>query len=144
VRRVLLDENLPRKLRRELVASVVRTVQEEGWTSFSNGELLGRAQTNFDVFLTPDRRLQFQQNLSRFDIGVVVILTVSLRFRDIRTVSESIRASIAVVSPGELIQRCRGHDGADRLSVPLGGARKQRHESYARVQRRAERSRPHR
>jgi hypothetical protein len=85
LRQVLLDENLPRKLGRELSDFSVRTVQEEGWTSFSNGELLGRAQTNFDVLLTADRRLQFQQNLARFDIGVVVILTRSLRFREIRT-----------------------------------------------------------
>jgi hypothetical protein len=79
-------------------------VKEEGWASFSNGELLGRAQTKFDVLLTADRRLQFQQNLSRFGIGVVVVLTVSLRFRDIRAASESIRAAIAIVSPGELIE----------------------------------------
>ena len=85
MRRVLLDENLPRKLRRELLDFIVRTVQEQGWTSYANGELLGRAQENFDVLLTADRRLQFQQNLARFDIGVVVILTGSLRFRIIQS-----------------------------------------------------------
>jgi hypothetical protein len=104
VRHVLLDENLPRKLRRELPECLVHTVQEEGWTSFANGELLGRAQAHFDVLLTADRRLQFQQNLSRFNIGIVVILTPSLRFRQIRTAIEAIRSAVATVSPGELIQ----------------------------------------
>jgi hypothetical protein len=104
LRHVLLDENLPRKLRRELPECSVRTVQDEGWTSFANGELLGRAQSKFDVLLTADRRLQFQQNLARFDIGVVVILTPSLRFREIRTAIEAIRSAVATVSPGELIQ----------------------------------------
>ena len=104
MRRVLLDENLPRKLWRELPECFVRTVQEEGWTSFANGELLGRAQANFDVLLTADRRLQFQQNLALFDIGVVVILTPSLRFREIRTAIKAIRSAVAIVSPGELIQ----------------------------------------
>ncbi len=104
MRRVLLDENLPRKLRRELPECLVRTVQEEGWTSFSNGELLGRAQTDFDVLLTADRRLQFQQNLVRFNIGIVVVLTPSLRFREIRTAIEAVRSAVATVSPGELIQ----------------------------------------
>ncbi len=82
MRHVLLDENLPRKLRRELPECLVRTVQETGWTSFANGELLVRAQAEFDVLLTADRRLQFQQNPARFDIGIVVILTPSLRFRN--------------------------------------------------------------
>jgi hypothetical protein len=104
LRHVLLDENLPRKLRRELPECSVRTVQDEGWTSFANGELLGRAQSKFDVLLTADRRLQFQQNLARFDIGVVVILTPSLRFREIRTAIVAIRSAVATVSPGELIQ----------------------------------------
>jgi Domain of unknown function (DUF5615) len=104
LKRVLLDENLPRKLRRELSEFNVRTVQEEGWTSFANGELLSRAQHEFDVLLTADRRLQFQQNLTRFDIGVVVILTVSLRFRTIRTAIEPIRAALATVKSGELIE----------------------------------------
>jgi hypothetical protein len=104
LRRVLLDENLPRKLRRELPECFVRTVQEKGWTSLANGDLLGRAQAKFDVLLTADRRLQFQQNLARFAIGVVVILTPSLRFREIRTAVETIRSAVATVSPGELIQ----------------------------------------
>jgi predicted nuclease of predicted toxin-antitoxin system len=54
LKRVLLDENLPRKLRRDLPEFFVRTVQEEGWTSFTNGELLGRADQKFDVLLTGD------------------------------------------------------------------------------------------
>ena len=101
---MLLDENLPRKLRRDLTEFSVRTVQEEGWTSYANGELLGRAQSQFDVLLTADRRLQFQQNLARFNIGVVVILTVSLRYRTIRVAMEPIRAALAAVKPGELLQ----------------------------------------
>jgi len=103
VRRVLLDENLPRKLRRELPALTVRTVQEEGWTSFRNGELLSRAQSSFEVLLTADRRLQFQQNISRFDIGVVVIVTMNLRFRTILTAIEKIRSALEEVRAGEVI-----------------------------------------
>jgi hypothetical protein len=48
--------------------------------------------------------LQFQQNLARFDIGIVVIQTTSLRFREIRTAIEAIRSAIDAVLPGELIQ----------------------------------------
>lgn len=103
MRRVLLDENLPRKLRRDLPEFAVRTVQEEDWTSFSNGELLMRAQERFDVLLTADRRLQFQQNMGRFTIGVVVILTVSLRYRTIAAAIHRIREALAAVKPGEVL-----------------------------------------
>ena len=103
MRRVLLDENLPRKLRRDLGNFSVRTVQEENWTSFTNGELLVRAQDRFDVLLTADRRLQFQQNLAGFNIVVVVILTVSLQHRHIQRSIEAIRAALAAVGPGELL-----------------------------------------
>ena len=103
MKRVLLDENLPRKLRRDLAEFTVRTVQEEHWTSFSNGELLTRAQERFDVLLTADRRLQFQQNLGRFTIAVVVIVTVSLRYRTIAAAVESIRQALAAAQPGEVL-----------------------------------------
>lgn len=63
--RVLLDEQLPRHLARELTGHTVRTVQQEGWAGFKNGELLQRAADGgFDVFLTADQNLQFQQNLA--------------------------------------------------------------------------------
>ena len=104
MRRVLLDENLPRKLRRDLGEFSVRTVQEENWTSYANGELLVRAQDKFDILLTADRRLQFQQNLARFDIGVVVILTLNLRYRTIKVAIEPIRDALATVKPRELVQ----------------------------------------
>jgi len=103
LKRVLLDENLPRKLRRDLTEFSVRTVQEENWTSYANGQLLGRAQDRFDVLLTADRRLQYQQNLTRFNIGVVVILTVTLRYRTIRTAIAPIRTALASVKAGELL-----------------------------------------
>lgn len=104
MKRVLLDENLPRKLRRELPTFAVRTVQEEGWTSFSNGELLRRAEQAFDVLLTADRRLEFQQHVSQFEIGIVVILTRDLRFRTIGVAMELIREALAAVSYGEVIR----------------------------------------
>ncbi len=64
--RVLLDEQLPRHLARELRGHDVSTVQQEGWAGLKNGELLRRAaDAVFDVFVTADRNLEFQQNLSQ-------------------------------------------------------------------------------
>ena len=63
--RVLLDEQLPRQLAHELLGHEARTVQQERWAGLGNGELLRRATgAGFEVFLTADQNLQFQQNLA--------------------------------------------------------------------------------
>jgi len=63
--RVLLDEQLPRRLARELTGHQVRTVHQQGWAGLKNGELLRRAaREGFEVFVTADQNLEFQQNLS--------------------------------------------------------------------------------
>jgi predicted nuclease of predicted toxin-antitoxin system len=82
--RVLLDECLPRRLKRELAGHETRTAPEMGWASKRNGELLALAVRQFDVFLTADRNLSYQQDLSSFDIAVVVLVARSNRLDDLR------------------------------------------------------------
>ena len=79
MKRVLFDENLPRQLRRSLPEFSIRTVQEEGWGSLQNGRLLRRAEGAFEVLVTADRRMQYQQNLASFSVGVIVIVTPQVR-----------------------------------------------------------------
>ncbi len=104
MRRILFDENLPRQLRRDLSQFAIRTVQEEGWGSFKNGQLLRRAETAYDVLLTADRRMEYQQNLATFSVGVVVIVTPSLRLSVLQTVLPDLRDALSNVKPGELIR----------------------------------------
>jgi hypothetical protein len=75
--RVLLDECLPKRLKRELVGHDVKTAPKMGWASKKNGELLALAAGEFDVFLTVDRNLSHQQDVSRFDIAVFVLVARS-------------------------------------------------------------------
>ena len=82
--RVLLDECLPRRLNRDLPGHEVRTAPEMGWASKRNGELLALAVGQFDVFLTADRNLSYQQDLSSFDIAIVVLVARSNRLDDLR------------------------------------------------------------
>ena len=77
--RILLDEDLPRRLAELLVGHQVSTVQRSGWSGVKNGELLGLAAAEFDVFLTMDRNLEFQQNLAALPIAVLVVEAVSNR-----------------------------------------------------------------
>jgi len=82
--RVLLDECLPRRLKRELVGHDVKTAPEMGWASTRNGELLTLAGEQFDVFVTADRNLSYQQDVSSFDIAVLVLIPRSNRLDDLR------------------------------------------------------------
>lgn len=77
--RILLDEDIPRRLATLLVGHEVSTVQHRGWSGVKNGRLLGLAAAEFDVFLTMDSGLEFQQNLSALPIAVLVIAAVSNR-----------------------------------------------------------------
>lgn len=103
MRRVLFDEDMPRQLRRDLPEFNIRTVQEEGWSSLKNGELLRQSSATFDVFVTADKRLRHQQNLAQYGIGVVVIATYDTRLPRLRQVLEELRAAIQDVTPGTII-----------------------------------------
>lgn len=75
--RLLLDESVPRRLRRSLPAHAVRTVGEMGWGGIRNGELLAQAANEFDALLTVDKNLQYQQNLDALPITVIVLYAES-------------------------------------------------------------------
>lgn len=94
-RRVILDECLPRKLAALLEEDMVTTVPKHGWASKKNGELLILVSQEFDVFVTHDENLEHQQNLQKFDIGIVVIHAESNRLADILPLIGELNAAIA-------------------------------------------------
>ena len=104
MRRVLFDEDVPKQLRRDLAEYDIRTVQEQGWSSLKNGELLRVASDGFDVLLTADKNLQYQQNIARFDIGIVVLALRDTRLPSLQSKLLEIRAAIAEVVPGAVVR----------------------------------------
>ena len=100
--RVLLDENLPRKLKWSLDAEVV-TVPERGWGGIKNDRLLRLAASEFDVLLTMDRGIEYQQNLREIDLCLMVLSAVSNDIDDLLPLAPSINAAFAEVVPGRLI-----------------------------------------
>ena len=102
---ILLDESLPRQLARELNVHNVRTVRQQGWTSLKNGELLKRAAASgFDVFVTADQNLEFQQNLMHAEIGVVVIAARTNRLEDLVPLVPKLLAAIPSVVSGQIVR----------------------------------------
>jgi hypothetical protein len=82
--RVLLDECVDWRLGRELAVHEVKTARQMGWRTIKNGALLALAAQQFDVFVTVDRNLSFQQNIVSFRIAVVVLQARTNRLADLR------------------------------------------------------------
>ena len=101
--RILLDEQLPRQLAREIPGHHVRTVQQQGWSGLGNGELLRRAAADgFEIFVTADQNLQFQQNLSGSPLGVIALAARTNALEDLIPLLPSLLNAIANISPGDV------------------------------------------
>jgi len=100
--RVLLDECVPRRLRDELPGHDVRTVPEMGWASKENGALLALASGKFEVFITTDQRLSYQQAVSKFSIGVIVLIAKRNKLKFLQPLVPELRRALTEVQPGEV------------------------------------------
>jgi hypothetical protein len=100
---VLIDESLPKPLRRDLAGFESFTVQQRGWSKTKNGALLRLAESaGFDAFLTADQSLQFQQNLTNSKLRIVVFQALSNRIEHIRPLMPQAIAALREMAPGEI------------------------------------------
>lgn len=103
--RLLLDECVPRKFRNMLPGHDCRTVPEEGFAGKKNGELLSLAEkSGFEVFLTLDRGLEYEQNLQGRKIAVILIRCKSSRLADLLPQSPEILRVLRSIQPGDLLK----------------------------------------
>ncbi len=98
----LLDESLPRRLALEFESVEVETVYDRGWAGLKNGELLTKASADFDVFITADQNLRFQQNLSGFDIAVVVLVAPTNHIESLRPLVAEAESTCVEMRAGEV------------------------------------------
>jgi len=101
--KLLLDECIDRKLTREFVGYEVKTVPQMGWAGVKNGQLLALAEKEFDIFITVDRNLSFQHNLSQFDIAVIVLQAASNRLADLKPLVPKVLAILATATKGQAV-----------------------------------------
>jgi hypothetical protein len=103
--RILLDECVPRPLKRELADYEIRTVVEMGWSGKKNGELLRLMnQEGFTILLTTDQNLRYQQNLEQAGVAVIVLVALSNRLPDLVPLISDVRSVLSTVAPGEVIE----------------------------------------
>ena len=101
--RLLLDECVPRTLKRDLVGHDVWHVADMGWSSKRNGELLRlMAAEKFEALLTVDQNIEFQQNLRASGIGVIFMLARTNRVQELRPLVPQLLKMAAKLAAGEL------------------------------------------
>ncbi len=101
--RLLLDENAPKKLKRAFPNHVVSTVTEMGWAGIKNGELLKRAEGVFDVMMTVDKSIQYQNN---FTDKTIILVTFIVKHNKIELLLPLVPAAIMAIqtaTPGQVI-----------------------------------------
>lgn len=102
--RVLLDECVPRKLGRGLTGHMALTVTGRGWSGVKNGRLLELAEAEFDVFLTVDQNLKYQQNLASFNIAVILLVARDNRLKTLLPLVPAVNERLNQIKPGEFIR----------------------------------------
>ncbi len=101
--RVLLDEDLDVRFRRELASHEVFTVEYMGWKGISNGELLALADTQFDALVTADQSLPGEQDLTRLRrVGIVRVRGYRITLDTLRSAVPPILAALSRIRPGSV------------------------------------------
>jgi PIN like domain len=103
--RILLDECVPRPLKREFADYEMRTVVEMGWSGKKNGELLRLMnRESFTILLTVDQNLRYQQNLQQAGVAIVVMVARSNRLSELVLLIPKVRNALAEIVAGEVIE----------------------------------------
>lgn len=102
--KILIDENLPRKLTAHLQGHECRTVVECGWSGKKNGELLALADSLFDVLLTLDKNLPFQLDLRSVRITILIMRARSNRIQDLLPVIPECLAALESIRPRQVVR----------------------------------------
>ena len=100
--RILFDQGTPAPLRDYLSGHSVQTAYDLGWSKLKNGELLTEAEKQFDLLVTTDRHLRFQQNLAGLRLAILVLPTTN--WPSLRTQTEWIAAAVDSLKPGQYLE----------------------------------------
>jgi len=101
--KILLDECIDRRLAKDLKGHLVKTAPQMGWAGIKNGQLLALAEKDFDVFVTVDRNLSFQQYLPKFNIAVAVLSARSNRLADLQSLTPKLLAALPTLPRGQAV-----------------------------------------
>jgi hypothetical protein len=107
IMKLLFDECLPKRLKHDFRGHEAFTVDDAGFKGLENGDLLRAASGRFDVLITVDRKLPREHDISLFDIGVVVVISHSNRYEDLKPLLLKILDKLGSIRPGQVIEITR-------------------------------------
>lgn len=103
--KILFDHCVAKPLKKEFPRHEIKTVREMGWQALKNGELLDQAQeAGFEVLLTVDQNLRYQQNLQGRSIAVVVMIAGGITLEDLRPLVPAVERTLVNVQPGQVYE----------------------------------------
>ena len=102
--RILLDESVPRHLKKDLQGHQVATVPEMGWRANQNGELLRLASREFDVFIVVDQNLEYQQNLTQYDLALILLIAPNNTYEMLSPLAPAILNALKTIQRGDFIK----------------------------------------
>ncbi len=101
--RILIDECLNWRLGRALTGHYFASVKKMGWSGLKNGQLLAQAQVQFDVFLTGDRNLSFQQKTVDFQIAILVLAAPGIQLHHTLPLMPKVLVLLPTIQPGQVV-----------------------------------------
>lgn len=101
--RVLLDECVNPRVKFAFPDHEVQTAQSMGWGGITNGKLMDLAQQSFDVFVTVDQNLEYQQNLAKMTLGLVIVAVPDNNIKFFIPLFPDLRKALGSVGPGQVI-----------------------------------------
>jgi predicted nuclease of predicted toxin-antitoxin system len=101
--KLLLDECVDSKLARHFAEFEISTVPKMGWASVRNGELLKLAEAHFDVLITSDRNMSFQQKITGRDLAVIILVAHSNGLKHLELLVPSIKEALKNILPGNIV-----------------------------------------
>ena len=99
--KILFDACCPRPLRKYLTAHEVITAQQKGWGELRNGELLKQAQDEFEVMISTDSNIKYQQQLPSYDIALIVLRSVTGQVDELATLMSDCEKALQLIQRGE-------------------------------------------
>jgi predicted nuclease of predicted toxin-antitoxin system len=100
--KILLDECVPWPLHRLLPGHQCVSAQQRGWGGIKNGALIRLAETEFDLFITADQNIRYQQNLAGYRLPILQLSTNDLR--RIEAAAAQLQAAVAAIRQGQFVQ----------------------------------------
>ncbi len=99
--KILFDQGTPLPLKQHLPKHTVTTAFEKGWSKLTNGDLLAKAEDEFDLFVTTDQNLKYQQNLKQRKIAILVLPTTN--WPKIQSHTGEVQSTVEAIKPGDYV-----------------------------------------